>query len=117
MFRWQCPISVPRNKRAQLAHATNCMAALIQINSGGVYHHVDNRERYFRQLQNALRPGGRVAIIYFRMDSPEGPPKAARIAPAHVKSELQRAGHVGTEEHGFLPHQYFLVFQRPISGP
>jgi len=82
-----------------------------------VYHHVENRERYFSQLQNALRPGGRVAIIDFRMDSPEGPPKAARIAPEQVKSELQRAGYVGTEEHGFLPNQYFLVFRRPISGP
>jgi predicted methyltransferase len=77
-----------------------------------VYHHVENRERYFRQLQNALKPGGRVAVIDFRMDSPEGPPKAARIAPGQVKSEMQRAGYTLAEEHGFLPNQYFLVFQR-----
>jgi SAM-dependent methyltransferase len=76
-----------------------------------VYHHVENRERYFRQLQNSLKPGGRLAIIDFHMDSPEGPPKAARIAPEQVKSELQRAGYRLAEEHGFLPNQYFLVFQ------
>jgi SAM-dependent methyltransferase len=75
-----------------------------------VYHHVENRERYFRQLQNALRPGGRVAIIDFRMDSPEGPPKAARIASEQVKSELHRAGYAIAEEHNFLPNQYFLIF-------
>jgi len=76
-----------------------------------VYHHVENREQYFRQLQNSLRPGGRLAIIDFRMDSPEGPPKAARIAPEQVKSELQRAGYRLAEEHAFLPNQYFLIFQ------
>lgn len=76
-----------------------------------VYHHVENREQYFRQLQQSLKPGGRLAVIDFRMDSPEGPPKAARIAPEQVKAELQRAGYALAEEHGFLPNQYFLIFQ------
>jgi predicted methyltransferase len=76
-----------------------------------VYHHVENREQYFRQLQASLKPGGRLAVIDFRMDSPEGPPKAARLAPEQVKAELQRAGYRLAEEHGFLPNQYFLVFQ------
>lgn len=76
-----------------------------------VYHHVENREQYFRQLQASLKPGGRLAVIDFRMDSPEGPPKAARLAPEQVKAELQRAGYVLAEEHAFLPNQYFLVFQ------
>jgi len=76
-----------------------------------VYHHVENREQYFRQLQKSLRPGGRVAIIDFRMDSPEGPPKSARIAPDRVKAEMKRAGYALAQEYAFLPNQYFLVFQ------
>jgi predicted methyltransferase len=76
-----------------------------------VYHHVENRERYFSRLLDSLKPGGRVAIIDFRMDSPEGPPKAARIAPAQVKAEFKRAGYTLDREHGFLPNQYFLVFR------
>lgn len=79
-----------------------------------VYHHVDGRERYFRKLRASLRPGARVAIIDFRLDSPEGPPKAARIAPERVKAELGRAGYGLEREHAFLPNQYFLVF-RPAS--
>lgn len=75
-----------------------------------VYHHVESRVDYFRRLQNSLKPGGRLAIIDFRMDAPTGPPRAARIAPEQVKAELQRAGYVLAEEHGFLPNQYFLVF-------
>lgn len=76
-----------------------------------VYHHIEDRERYFRRLQDSLKPGGRVAIIDFRMDSPEGPPKSARVLPEQVKAELQRAGYALAEEHGFLPNQYFLIFR------
>ncbi len=80
-----------------------------------VFHHVEDRERYFSKLRDSLKPGGRVAVIDFRMDSPEGPPNAARIAPEQVKAELKQAGYVLDREHGFLPNQYFLVF-RPASS-
>jgi predicted methyltransferase len=77
-----------------------------------VYHHIEQRERYFRALAGSLKPGGRIAVIDFRMDSPSGPPKSARVAPERVKAELAAAGYALTEEHGFLPRQYFLVFTR-----
>jgi predicted methyltransferase len=76
-----------------------------------VHHHIDAREQYFRRLRDSLKPGGRVAIIDFRLDSPEGPPKAARVAPEKVKAELKAAGYALDEEHGLLPYQYFLVFK------
>ena len=75
-----------------------------------VYHHMEDRERYFRKLAASLKPGGRIAVIDFRLDSPSGPPKAARVAPERVKAELAKAGYVVAAEHGFLPRQYFLVF-------
>jgi predicted methyltransferase len=77
-----------------------------------VYHHIEQRERYFRALAASLKPGGRIAVIDFRMDSPSGPPKSARLAPERVKAELAAAGYALSEEHGFLPRQYFLVFTR-----
>jgi SAM-dependent methyltransferase len=76
-----------------------------------VYHHIDDRERYFRNLGASLKPGGRIAIIDFRMDSLEGPPKAARLAPQHVVAELKGAGYRLVKQHDFLPNQYFLVFR------
>ncbi len=76
-----------------------------------VFHHVGDRDRYFRRLRDSLKPGGRVAIIDFRMDSPDGPPKNVRIAPERVKTELKGAGYALIQEHAFLPNQYFLIFQ------
>jgi len=80
-----------------------------------VYHHIENRERYFRKLRDSLKPGGRIAVIDFRMDSPDGPPKSARIAPDRVKAELKSAGYTLAQEHAFLPNQYFLIF-RPAKS-
>jgi SAM-dependent methyltransferase len=75
-----------------------------------VYHHISDRASYFRRLRDSLRPGGRIAIIDFKLDSPQGPPRAARIAPEAVIAEMKAAGYAAAAEHDFLPYQYFLVF-------
>jgi ubiquinone/menaquinone biosynthesis C-methylase UbiE len=75
-----------------------------------VFHHIEERETYFRDLQTAIKRDGRLAVIDFKMDSPEGPPKGARIPPEQVAAELRQAGYRLVEEHRFLPNQYFLVF-------
>lgn len=79
-----------------------------------VYHHIDQRDRYFSRLRASLKPGGRLAIIDFRMDSPAGPPKSARIPPDRVVAELKAAGYTLSQQHDFLPRQYFLVFRPAI---
>ena len=110
-------------KRAKDEHLPNLVA--VQASAGDarlpakvdlvllvdVYHHIDAREAYFRKLRGALKPDGRVAIIDFRMDSPEGPPKAARLTPQAVEQEMKAAGYRLVEQHDFLPRQYFLVFR------
>jgi predicted methyltransferase len=75
-----------------------------------VYHHIEDRAAYFRKLEASLKPGGRIAIIDFRLDSADGPPKSARIAPEKVIGELKGAGYALAAQYGFLPDQYFLVF-------
>lgn len=80
-----------------------------------VYHHVADRSRYFSKLRSSLKPGGRVAIIDFKLDSPMGPPASERITPDRVKAELSSAGYVLAEEHGFLRNQYFLIFR--VANP
>jgi predicted methyltransferase len=76
-----------------------------------VYHHIDNRARYFSRLRESLKPGGRLAIVDFRMDAPMGPEKIGRVSPDVVKRELKAAGYTLAAEHDFLPNQYYLVFR------
>jgi len=76
-----------------------------------VFHHIDERSRYFRKLTGYLKPGGRIVIIDFTLESPEGPPPPARIAPERVVAELKGAGYTLAKQHRFLPNQYFLIFE------
>jgi SAM-dependent methyltransferase len=76
-----------------------------------VYHHVEERSRYFQKLAASLKPGGRLAVIDFKLDAPQGPPRRSRVPPEQVAAELDKAGYRLVSAHGFLPYQYFLVFQ------
>jgi len=77
------------------------------------YHHVDARTQYFERLRERLRPGGRVAIVDYRPDSPSGPPPGGRVAADEVEREMSQAGYRRVAAHEFLPYQYFLVFAPP----
>ena len=72
-------------------------------------HHIDGRIAYFTRLKHSLRPGGRIAIVDFRLDSDRGPPH--KLDPEQVKKEMRRAGYTLIASHDFLPDQYFLVFE------
>jgi SAM-dependent methyltransferase len=76
-----------------------------------VFHHIGEREEYFRRLRGSLRAGGRIAIVDFRADSETGPPKRSRVSPERVRAEMGKAGYAVVKEHAFLPSQYFLVFE------
>ena len=79
------------------------------------YHHIDNRITYLVKLRDSLRPNGRVAIIDFKADAPEGPPLEHRISPEKVTAEFTAAGYSLVATHQFLTRQYFLVFQGKAS--
>lgn len=108
-----------RARREGLANLTSVAAApadprlpravdlVLVVNT---YHHIAGRRAYFSRLRQSLRPGGRVAIIDYLPDAPDGPPRQARIPAALVKEEMGQAGYDLRREHPFLPHQYFLVF-------
>ncbi len=78
-----------------------------------VLHHIDHREAYYQKLAAALKPGGRIVIVDFhKRDLPVGPPAAMKLSSEQVRGELAAAGFRQTASHTFLPHQYFLEFQR-----
>jgi ubiquinone/menaquinone biosynthesis C-methylase UbiE len=75
------------------------------------YHHIDQREAYFRRLSESLKPDARIAIIDFNAKSAVGPAPRHRIASKRIVAEMAKAGYRLQHEHHFLPNQYFLVFQ------
>lgn len=77
------------------------------------YHHIGDREGYFRRLRPHLRPGGRLAVVdYHLVTEGHGPPKHLRLAPDQVVAELEAAGYkLVQRDDQSLPRQYLLVFE------
>jgi cyclopropane fatty-acyl-phospholipid synthase-like methyltransferase len=75
------------------------------------YHHLPNRAQYFRALRKSLKSGGRIAIVDFRKDAPDGPPAHFRFTPQQIESEMKDAGYQLDASHDFLPRQHFLIFR------
>ena len=76
-----------------------------------VLHHIDDRVAYLRQIEPALKPGGRVAVLDFKKSAPLGPPTTMKIARQEMIAEFKEAGYRLVGEHHFLPYQYFLEFE------
>ncbi len=74
------------------------------------FHHIPNRVAYLAALKEKLKPGGRVAIVDFRKDAPQGPPVEFRFTPDQLTAELRQAGFQLQATHDFLPQQLFLVY-------
>ena len=84
-----------------------------------VFHHLEDRTTYFRNIRSALKPGGRIAIIDFYHDERSGDlgfPKHHLVPRETVLQEVSAAGYRLTREHTFLPRQYFLEFvPQPVT--
>jgi ubiquinone/menaquinone biosynthesis C-methylase UbiE len=76
-----------------------------------VYHEFSEPVAMMRHIQEALKPGGRVAIVEFRKEDPRVP-----IQPLHkmsvqdVRSELEPLGFKFQKSLEFLPWQHIIVF-------
>jgi ubiquinone/menaquinone biosynthesis C-methylase UbiE len=94
-----------------------------RIPAGGVdliftcntYHHLRDREEYFRRAAKYLRPGGRLAIIEYEKYG-----WVQRIFPHYtdpelIRSELEAAGYRRVKAFDYLERQSFQIFE-PADG-
>jgi cyclopropane fatty-acyl-phospholipid synthase-like methyltransferase len=92
------------------ADSPNLPAPVDTILVVDTYHHIANRVEYFSKLRASIKTGGRLAIIDFRKDAPEGPPVEFRFTAEQISAELGQAGYHLATSHAFLPRQLFLVY-------
>ncbi len=77
-----------------------------------VWHHLGDRAAYARQLAEALRPGGLIAVVDFKLDAKMGPPRQHRLAPAAIIEDLRAAGLKAEVSSVELQEQYVVVGRR-----
>jgi SAM-dependent methyltransferase len=80
-----------------------------------VVHHIEDRPAFFAKLRDRLRPGGRVVIVDFAPDAPDGgpgPPKEHRLSVQTLDFELAAADYVRTAfDDDLLPYQYVVEYR------
>ena len=76
------------------------------------FHHIGHRVAYFTRLKSSLKDDGRLVIIDFKSDSPNGSPPQYRIPLEQAADELIAAGYTLVEAPSFLPRQYMLIFRK-----
>ena len=78
-----------------------------------VYHELEYPYEVLSKVREALKPGGRVALIEYRAEDPE-----VQIKPVHkmserqVRREMQAAGFKHVKTVRTLPLQHLIVFER-----
>lgn len=89
------------------------------------YREIVDRVTLLRNLGRALRPGGKIGVIDFKLEGGgPGPDPEERVNPETVINDAKRAGLRLLSQETFLPYQYMLIFgvdaatgTRPASTP
>jgi predicted methyltransferase len=113
------------NERVQREHLGNVRPALAatddpKLAAGSVdrilivdtWHHIDAREAYAGKLRDALKSGGRVFVVDFKLEATHGPPKHHRLTSEQVAHELGAAGLVVETLSTTLSEQYIVAGTR-----
>lgn len=106
---WGTPNIVPR--LAVYEHPLLPVESVDLVFISNTYSFLQDRSTYFTRVYEALRAGGRLAVVDWRADGscPRAIncPTARRRVPQDVaRRELGDVGFVVLEEHEFLPYQY-----------
>lgn len=73
-------------------------------------HHIENPAAYVKTLKKYLKPGGRIAVIDFAAQWPQGH-ESLRYSAADLDGWLRAAGLSRVASHGWLENSFFVVYR------
>ncbi len=85
-----------------------------------VYHEFEFPYEMMRNLAAALKPGGRIVSVEYRMEDPTVPiKKIHKMSQAQVKKEIGQPafGLKYQKTIGVLPRQHIIIFVKPKKSP
>jgi ubiquinone/menaquinone biosynthesis C-methylase UbiE len=76
-----------------------------------VYHELSQPQAMLRHLREALRPGGRLALLEYRKEDPTIPIRPEhKMSVAEAKMEVEAEGFALSAVNESLPRQHILIF-------
>jgi precorrin-6B methylase 2 len=77
-----------------------------------VYHEFSHPEQMLRALGKALKPGGRIALVEFRLEDPKVPIKLLhKMSKKQILKEFLPNGYQVKEQFDELPWQHLIFFE------
>ena len=73
-------------------------------------HHIENRPAYLGSLRQHLKPGGRVAIIDYAQNWPDGH-ESLRVTLDQVRGWMRDAGYREIAAHDYLTNLFYVIWQ------
>lgn len=101
-------------KHSKLPASTVDLAIMVDV-----YHEFEFPYEMMLDIAESLKPGGRVALVEYRMEDPTVPIKLVhKMTVAQVKKELEQPEFnlKYVETIGVLPRQHIIVFERKSAG-
>ena len=97
-------LAMPQDPRIEKDEAD----AVLIVNT---YSYLQDRIKYFRNLQQVLKEGAEIVIIEFKMKNiPNGPPDEEKVAISTVEAELKAAGFSDIDvDDQTLDYQYIVT--------
>ena len=80
------------------------------------YHEFAYPREMGQAMVRALTPGGRIALVEYRLEDPSVPIKRLhKMSEQQAKKEMRALGLSFIENRDFLPQQHLLIFEKPAS--
>jgi len=80
------------------------------------YHEFSHPREMMQGIYEALRPGGRVVLVEYRLEDPDVPIKRIhKMSQAQARAEMEAVGLEWVETKDTLPRQHFMVFRKPVE--
>lgn len=77
-----------------------------------VYHEFSHPEQMLRAMRKSLKPGGRVALVEFRLEDPKVPIKLLhKMSKKQILLEFPHNGYKLVEQFDKLPWQHLMFFE------
>lgn len=78
-----------------------------------VYHEFSHPEQMLAAMRKSLKPGGRVALVEFRLEDPNVPIKLLhKMSKQQILKEFPANGYKLVEQYDELPWQHLMFFER-----
>ena len=80
------------------------------------YHEFSHPWEMLVSIRKALRPGGRIILVEYRLEDPDVPIKRLhKMSEAQARKELEAAGFEYVKTERELPWQHVLIFRKPVE--